>query len=193
MVNIASVLGGAAARFAYRPAVRCGSSHLSYAKLWDRAGRFGAALAQRGLTAGDRVAVFAHNHPDYVVALFGTWMAGMVVVPVNVKLAPAELEFVLADSGAAMLIVDEASALEPTGIAAVELGGGIDDMIRSVEPLDDAASVGGDELAWFFYTSGTTGRPKGAELTRFRNQRIAHVSCIGSKRNGLRPGQIRSR
>ena len=133
-----------------------------------------AGLAQRlrlaGLSPGDRVVLFMRNHPRYLEILWGAWWAGLVVVPVNAKLHPVEVEWIADNSQARWAFV--------TGDVAPAALLGLDRQVdvESAEadallaPLADAERAGPaerrpDDLAWLFYTSGTTGRPKGVMLT----------------------------
>jgi long-chain acyl-CoA synthetase len=133
-----------------------------------------AGLAQRlraaGLAPGDRVLLFMRNHPRYLEVLWAAWWAGLVVVPVNAKLHPRETEWIIDNAGARWGFVTRDVA--PETLAGLERQ--ID--IESPEadalfaPVGDWTSVpvcerGPDDLAWLFYTSGTTGRPKGVMLT----------------------------
>jgi len=121
----------------------------SYGELADRAARLAAGLRARlGLEAGDRVAIVMRNSPEYLVALYGIWWAGLAAVPVNAKLHPKEVAFVVADSGARLTIEDARQVGELAAADGAAL-----------------AECGASDLAWLFYTSGTTGRPKGAMLT----------------------------
>jgi len=124
---------------------------VDYGGLALRAGRIAAGLRRRGLAPGDRVALFMANTPEYLEALYGIWWAGLVAVPVNAKLHARELEFITADSGAREVLD------EPAQVAA----------LAAADPMPPAQAAATD-LAWLFYTSGTTGRPKGAMLS-FRN------------------------
>lgn len=90
-MNIATLLRHAAQAHADRPAVRYGGRQISYRELEARAASFASALRKRGLRPGDRVALFAHNCPEYVITMFGAWWAGMVIVPINAKLIAAEV------------------------------------------------------------------------------------------------------
>ncbi len=133
-----------------------------------------AALAQRlsaaGLQPGDRVVLFMRNHPRYLELLWGAWWAGLAVVPVNAKLHPAEVEWIIDNAQARWAFVT--SDVAPRALA------GLDRQIDIESPEADALlaplpagalpdphdSAPGD-MAWLFYTSGTTGRPKGVMLT----------------------------
>jgi long-chain acyl-CoA synthetase len=124
---------------------------VDYGGLSLRAARIAGGLRRRGLAPGDRVAIFMANAPEYLEALYGIWWAGMVAVPVNAKLHARELAFITGDSGAREVLDDRAQV---SALAAAD----------PAEPARTSAT----DLAWLFYTSGTTGRPKGAMLS-FRN------------------------
>ena len=144
-----------------------------YATLAQQAARLAAGLRRAGLVAGDRVAIVSRNQPAYVEALFACWWAGLVAVPVNAKLHPKELAFVLADSGARFAFVDDAwqaSLRAPASgaealVDAVALGGTAYAALASGDDATPLAPVAPDAAAWLFYTSGTTGRPKGVVIT----------------------------
>src|SRR3954468_12637322 len=119
--------------------VELGGERLTYQQLWDRSARVAGGL---DVSPGDRVAIRLGNGVDWVLAFWGAQMAGAVVVPVNTRFAPEEVKYVLEDSGASFVF--EPDAPLPDGEPRVR---------------DDA---GPDDLAAIFYTSGTTGFPKGA-------------------------------
>jgi long-chain acyl-CoA synthetase len=120
-----------------------------YGELAARVGRLAAGLRERArLAPGDRVAIVMKNAPEYLEALYAIWWAGLAAVPVNAKLHPKEVAFIVEDSGA-RLVIEAPSQL-------AELAA---DTPLAPVPADSAA------LAWLFYTSGTTGRPKGAMLS----------------------------
>lgn len=130
----------------------------------------GALRKTYGLTRGDRVAVVSKNHPGYLEALFGIWWGGFAAVPINAKLHPTEIGWILEHSGARAVF---ASADVEPEIAALDLPGVRDVVVfgsrqyhelsrREPAPL---APCNAEDLAWLFYTSGTTGRPKGAMLS----------------------------
>lgn len=184
-MNLAHWLARSARRDGSRPAVLSGETVLhDYASLARRAAALGDALRRRfGLERGDRVALFMSNHPAVLEAMFGCWWAGLAVVPVNAKLHPREVHYIVEHSEASLLIVtrDVGDALG----ALPSMPAGLKDTIAvdspAWEPLvasgtpADVAERAPDDLAWLFYTSGTTGRPKGVAIT----QRNLQVMTLG--------------
>ncbi len=149
-----------------QPAASWGS--VTYHELARRSRAFGEALARLGIAPGERVAIAAHNSARWIAALFGTTMAGRVLVPINFRLHAHEVEYIVRHSGARMLLIDP--ELEPTlGSIAVEhvrvLGAGTDDelFLGDADPTD--IELDEDSIATLNYTSGTTARPKGVMLT----------------------------
>jgi len=154
-------------------AVTCGNTRLTYAQLRDRAARLAVGLRAAGIGKGDRVAYLGPNHPVYLDTLFACGQLGAVFVPVNFRLAAAEVGYVLADSGATVLIhtaeyartVADLPAGRPSRVVEV----GRDDTVPLSEAEADTAEagtpVGQDDPCLIMYTSGSTGRPKGAVLT----------------------------
>jgi long-chain acyl-CoA synthetase len=133
-----------------------------------------AGLAQRlrgaGLAPGERVLLFMRNHPRYLELLWGAWWAGLVVVPVNAKLHPREVEWIVADAGARWGFVTRDVA--PDALAGLErqVDAESAEADALLAPVADAFAVPVSErdagdTAWLFYTSGTTGRPKGVMIT----------------------------
>ena len=173
-MNIATLFLRAGHTQSERPALALGPDVLlSYGEL----ARQGAVIAGRlrdrlGLVPGDRVALMMRNVPDYVLLLLAGWYAGLTMVPVNAKLHPREFAYILGHSGARVGFVtpDLNDAVGPlqgdieTLEQIVEIGSA--EYQRLLEgdpvPLSEAAP---DDVAWLFYTSGTTGRPKGAMLS----------------------------
>ncbi|MFK0280921.1 long-chain fatty acid--CoA ligase [Streptomyces sp. NPDC090499] len=143
----------------------------------DRISRLAGALKLLGVQTGDRVAMLALNSDRYHEYLLATWWAGAAVVPLNIRWAPTEILFSLHDSGAHMLLVDDAFApvvpsLEEALDTVVYCGDGAvpegmlgyEQLIAAAEPVEDVRA-GGDTLAGIFYTGGTTGFPKGVMLS----------------------------
>ena len=147
--------------------------HATWAELAARAAGTAAGLADElNLSPGDRVAIVMRNRPEYLEALFAIWHAGMVAVPVNARLHRDEIAFILEQSGSAAVVTDAAHA------------GDVASLLGTVQSLREVVEAPGErwnrltvrsparcvdrrphDPAWLFYTSGTTGRPKGATLT----------------------------
>jgi long-chain acyl-CoA synthetase len=167
-LNIAAHLRRAGNAHAARPAIAHGSSVVhSYGALAQRVGRLAQSLRNHlNLRQGDRVALAMKNCPEYLEVLYACWHAGLVAVPINAKLHAAEIDYILADSGARACFV---SANPGAGIGAsarycIEAGGADYGRLLAAEPLE-LHSCDAADTAWLFYTSGTTGRPKGATLS----------------------------
>jgi len=174
-MNLAHLLVRAGKAFAERPALYLGEELIcDYLSLARRAACVGAHLRDRlGLVRGDRVAIFMSNVPEYLEVLYGSWLAGLVVVPINAKLHSKEAEFIIRDSGASVLfasaeLVDDVGPLL-AGMPALRwvLTPGTPGYaaLYGTEPLSGVEPRERDDLAWLFYTSGTTGRPKGVMLS----------------------------
>ena len=137
-----------------------------------------AGLAQRlraaGLLPGDRIVLFMRNHPRYLELLWGAWWAGMVVVPVNAKLHRAEVEWIVGNAEARWAFVTrDLAAPDAPPLAGLErqVDAESPEADALLAPADDAFAVpiterAPDDTAWLFYTSGTTGRPKGVMITQ---------------------------
>jgi long-chain acyl-CoA synthetase len=172
--NLAALLLRSARRFPALPAVAVGAAvRHTYAVLAARVTRLAGALLSGGLHAGDRAALVASNCAEYVEAMFACWQAGVCAVPVNSKLHPHELAYVLQHSGARWAFVDAAWAAALGSAArgaftlerSIELGGGDYQRLLAGAAREEPAPVAPSDPAWLFYTSGTTGRPKGAVLS----------------------------
>ncbi len=173
-MNQAGILANTARTFGDRPAVAVGDGvRLSYAALAMRAARLAEALTGRfGLKPGERVAVAMKNGAEYFEVCYGIWWAGLCAVPINAKLHPREFAYIIGHSGARLCF-----ASPDLAATIADLLDGIDtlDAVIGTDTADYAACFAGDaaplaagepdHLAWLFYTSGTTGRPKGAMLT----------------------------
>jgi len=149
-----------------QPAISWGA--LRYADLARRARSFGAALEALGVGPGERVAIAAHNSARWIAALFGTTIAGRVLVPVNFRLHAHEVEYIVRHSGARVLLLDP--EVEPTlGPIADEhrfvFGEATDEQLFCQDADPRELELDEDSIATINYTSGTTARPKGVMLT----------------------------
>jgi long-chain acyl-CoA synthetase len=138
--------------------VEVGGASLGYGELWDRAARVAGGLRQEGIARGDRVAIRMPNGIDWVLAFFGAQLAGAVVVPVNTRFTEDEVAYVVEDSGAAFTFAPDTTLPDGEPVAVEDLGP--------------------DDLAAIFYTSGTTGFPKGAMTT--------HANFVTNSENAFR-------
>jgi long-chain acyl-CoA synthetase len=136
------------------------------------AAALGAALSGKyGVRPGDRVAILAKNSTDYLVAFYGVWFAGAAAVPINAKLHPKEAAWIIENSEAAIVLAGSALGAAaaphlPSCVRAViELGGREWNGMLRTDALSAPVPRGRDDLAWLFYTSGTTGKPKGVMIT----------------------------
>jgi long-chain acyl-CoA synthetase len=192
-MNIALWLHRAGLAHPDRPAVGHGPRVIrGYGDFAGRAARLAGALRGHcGLAPGDRVAIAAKNSPDYLDALYGVWHAGLAAVPANAKLHGAELGYIIAQSGARVCFASPEVAAEiaphaPKGLERLIAIGGADyARLLSADPIAVAPRAP-DDLAWLFYTSGTTGRPKGAMLS---HRALARVSeAYAAEVDAVAPG-----
>ncbi len=183
-MNIAAWLERNGASFADRPAIAVGTQvYLTYRQWAARVrGLAGALAAVPGLTPGERVVLAMTNGPEYLEALFAIWHAGLLAVPINAKLHREEFRYILGHSGArhAFASPDLAETIAPLQSELPELrrvvAAGDAEWRRMVDHDGaDLVARAPDDPAWLFYTSGTTGRPKGAILTH-RNLLMASLS-----------------
>jgi long-chain acyl-CoA synthetase len=167
--NLAGLLDGPARWAADRPAVLVGERvERTWAGLAEAVARRAAGLRERhGIGAGDAVALFASNHPAYLEALFSIWHAGAVAVPISSRLHPREAADVVERGHARLCFAtdDTAEAIAAAVEAPVLVLGAEDDAaLVAAEPVAAAPRLATDD-AWIFFTSGTTGKPKGARLS----------------------------
>ncbi|NBT32724.1 MAG: long-chain fatty acid--CoA ligase, partial [Rhodobacteraceae bacterium] len=169
-MNPAEWLKRTATRFPDRPALYSGETLVSTYAGFDRAAAsIGAALRLRGIGAGHSVAVFMYNCPEFLETLYGIWYAGAAAVPINAKLHPKEAAWIIDDAGADLVFSDDAligdlsDLLEGRGI--ISVNGGLFAEMKQAYPMPAPVGLNESDLLWLFYTSGTTGKPKGVALT----------------------------
>jgi long-chain acyl-CoA synthetase len=192
--NIAQALVNSACRTPDAPAITWGTRSLTYREFDHRTDALARALRRLGVSKGDRVAVMMRNCPELLESMYGCFKAGICLVPMNAKLTAEEVEYHVADSAAAAVITDSEGAVvvaqaaigeahvivvdaDPPGesppshasLPHARTPHDYEGLLATATPATDersaVVSVDRDDLAWLFYTSGTTGRPKGAMLT----------------------------
>jgi long-chain acyl-CoA synthetase len=192
-VNLALWLHRAGLSHGDRPALGFGASVIRrYGEVAGRAAKLAASLRERfGLQPGECVAIAAKNCTDYVELMFGIWHAGLAAVPANAKLHGRELGYILQHSGARICFASDGLDAEiaphaPSTLERLIVIGSRDyEALFAAEPIAPWPRDGND-LAWLFYTSGTTGRPKGAMLT---HRVLAEASfAYASEVNRIAPG-----
>ncbi|HJW35222.1 MAG TPA: AMP-binding protein, partial [Actinomycetes bacterium] len=184
MANLALNLVEAKDMYPDRVAVRLDELALTYAEFDERSARVAGLLAARGVAPGDRVGLMLPNIPEFPVLYYGVLRAGAVVVPMNPLLKAREVEYYLADSGARVVFAwpavaaEAAKGAEAAGADFVPVApGGLDQLLAGHAPRSAVADRAADDTAVILYTSGTTGRPKGAELTHANLARNAAVTA----------------
>jgi acyl-CoA synthetase (AMP-forming)/AMP-acid ligase II len=162
-----------------REAVLIGNAlrHTYATLLWAVCARAAELSERYDVAKGDRVAIFAKNCPEYIELMHACWWIGAVVVPVNYKLHPNEAEWIVRHAGAILVFTDDGGLFEPGDYFREAAIGArpeaVGDLVRPIA-LDD------HDLAWLFYTSGTTGRPKGAMLSHanLRNMALCYPADV---------------
>ena len=177
-LTVASILAESAVRYSDNTAVVLGDVRLTYAQLWSHAKQYAAVLREKGVGPGDKVALLIPNTPHFPLAYFGTLALGAIAVPVHALLKAEEIEYVLSDSGAKILVCaapllgEGAKGAELAGVPVLAVMDGgdatverIDTAALSAAPIEALVPREAQDTAVILYTSGTTGRPKGAEIT----------------------------
>jgi long-chain acyl-CoA synthetase len=180
--NLALNLTRSADQQGARPAIKLDESALSYAALADQSARMAGLLSQRGIHPGDRVGIMLPNVPQFAAVYYGILWAGAAVVPMNVLLKQREVAFYLGDPKAKLVFAWHEFA-EAAQTGAAEAGaecilvapGEFELLLASADPATEVAERAGDDTAVILYTSGTTGTPKGAELTHSNLRRNVEV------------------
>ncbi|MEU3661903.1 long-chain fatty acid--CoA ligase [Streptomyces sp. NPDC032940] len=192
-LSAASVLAESAERRPGHPALVFGSERITYADLWRATRRYATVLREHGVRPGDRIALLLPNTPHFPMVYYGVLALGAVVVPVHGLLRADEIVHVLRDSEAKALVcagpmlTEGAKAAEVTGTALLTVlaqdGTGGDDgpprldvLAERADPLDRLVPRAPDDLALVLYTSGTTGRPKGAMITHLNLVMNVHTT-----------------
>ncbi len=182
--NLASLLTDTAARQPERPAIKLDDVEVTYAQLDGASAHLAGLLAERGFQPGDRVGVMLPNVPHFPIVYYGILRAGGTVVPMNVLLKEREVAYYLEDSGAKLLFawhdfaVEAAPGAQAAGAELVEVApGAFEPLVGAAEPRTEVAAVADDDTAVILYTSGTTGKPKGAELTHANLRVNAETNC----------------
>jgi long-chain acyl-CoA synthetase len=188
-MNLAQTFVDASAKYADRPAVRLGQSAASYADLDRASATVAGMLQERGLGPGDPVGVMLPNVPQFPAVYYGVLRLGGMVVPMNPLLKSREIDYYLGDSGARVLfawqdVVDEAQRGAESRAATVlpVTPDRLEGTGTTAEPVFPVAERADRDTAVILYTSGTTGRPKGAELTHgnlTQNARIFADDLLG--------------
>jgi long-chain acyl-CoA synthetase len=176
-VNLALSLSRSTATNPHGVAVRLGEASVTYERLDDLSGRVAGLLVGRGLAPGDRVGVMLPNVPEFAAVYYGVLRAGCVVVPMNPLLKRREVAYYVDDSGARLLFVwPEADTVD--GVDTVVVDGSFLDLLAATPPVSEVVERAGDDTAVILYTSGTTGQPKGAELTHANLITNADVTSV---------------
>ncbi|MDT8913407.1 long-chain fatty acid--CoA ligase [Amycolatopsis sp. PS_44_ISF1] len=205
--NLATMLRETASAAPDQDFLRFPDGALTYAEVDEASGRVASALRARGLRPGEKVALHLPNGPEFVSAYFGILKAGLVLVPLNPLLKAGEIAYHLADSDARLLITSASGAeaataalAEVPGVAVVLVGtdgtdgtdgrpegAGAFTELLTAEPDDEIHPGAAEDTAVLLYTSGTTGRPKGAELSHFS----LYMTCtIGGRTFGIESGDV---
>ena len=170
MTNLAQNLIDTATENPDHPALRMDDAVVTYGEFRDAALKVAASLRSRGIQPGDRVGLVLPNVVSFPVVFYGALLAGAAVVPMNPLLKAREVEYYLRDSGARLVVAlapaePVVEAAGTVGIDVVTVGAALPEELLGEETLDASVDRSDDDLAVILYTSGTTGQPKGAELT----------------------------
>ncbi|MGA6203517.1 fatty-acid--CoA ligase FadD5 [Nocardia testacea] len=173
-------------------ALRFRGADTTWRQLHERSQKFADALARRGIGFGDRVLILALNYPEYLEAVFGINALGAIAVPVNFRLTPPEVAYIVGDSGAKAVVTDtvlqplatavqgQAPSLEHCFVIGGSSGDGVvgfEDAIAETGDAHTPLDIAEDTPCLIMYTSGTTGSPKGAILS-YGNMNSQALTCI---------------
>jgi len=163
-----------------------------YAGFYAMAQQVAGWLQGQAIGPGARVGLWLGNGPDYLPLLYGIWQAGAAAVPINAKLHAREVAWILENSGAGLCFVDAAASADltravagasPLQITPLARAGGLRalaECVAGAAPMQCPQPRAGADLAWLFYTSGTTGRPKGVQITHrmLRTMALDYLACV---------------
>lgn len=179
-INVASVLAESARRYPNHTAVSLGEARISYTQLWGQTLAYAGALKERGVGPGSKVALLSPNVPHFAISYYAVLALGATVVPIHALLKGHEIQYVLEDSGASLLIAAapllgeggtgaQAAGIEVlTLLAPEDLGTTrLEALAAEAAPLTQLSLRDPSDIAAILYTSGTTGKPKGAMLSHF--------------------------
>jgi long-chain acyl-CoA synthetase len=207
-LNLATLLRDSAETYPKKAALIIGPTTLSYETLHGHAQKLAGGLAKLGIKRGQHVALMLPNVPQFTIAYFAAHYLGCPVVPLNVLLTPDEIAYHLSDSDAVALIAwegfgEQAQAgfnraeackhfivakADPSDTSAPSAGQNFTALIASAEPVKELPDTMPDDTAVILYTSGTTGRPKGAELSHFNL--FYNADYVGSRLVALPPETV---
>jgi long-chain acyl-CoA synthetase len=183
--NLARILTETAAEHGDRVAFKLDDAELTYAALEGASARVAGLLRARGVEPGDRVGLMLPNVPYFPAIYFGILRAGAVVVPMNVLLVEREVAYYLGDSGAKLLLAwhgfaeaAEAGAADADAECLLVVPGEFEQLLAEQDPIEELAEVSAEDTAVILYTSGTTGQPKGAELTHDNLHRNCSMTSV---------------
>jgi long-chain acyl-CoA synthetase len=198
-LNLGTILRASATRAPDDVVLRLGDAATTYGELDRAAACVATSLRERGIQPGDKVALLIPNVPEFTLAYFGALYAGAAIVPINVLAAAPEVAYFLKDSDAKILIVHplfadpgQAGAAQ-VGVPVVIAGGeGADTLagLADADPIDAPHPTNADDTAVILYTSGTTGQPKGAELTH--SNLFINCAFVVPKLIEIEPGELRA-
>jgi acyl-CoA synthetase (AMP-forming)/AMP-acid ligase II len=184
-------------------AIRYQGESITWAGLHDRVRRAAAAFAGQGVRRGDRIAVLMTNRPEFLESVLAASAIGAIAVPVNFRLAPAEAAYILQDSGASLVVTDpplaplaeaavaasqatasqaaQAAQAGPVPVITTGADGTYEGLLAAAPPAPGEVEIDERDIALIMYTSGTTGRPKGAMLSHL-NLLMQAITAIRTSR-----------
>lgn len=184
MSNLSRCIRHHAIRTPTRPALSYQGETIAYGELWRRVGDLAGLLRDRGVASGDRVALLMKNSPAFLEIAFAVSHIGAVLVPINFRLSPAEVAYILADSGAVLLFRDEELAGWEPAVATIPLNGAAQANASRLPGSRAAAAMADREpgdLLRIMYTSGTTDHPKGVmhSYANVHAKSADHIVALG--------------